>query len=443
MPVALLALAIAAFGIGTTEFVMMGLLPEVATDMNVSISAAGGYISLYALGVVIGAPLLTIAGMRVRRKTMLLSMLGLFIAGNLLSAIAPTHESLLAARFVAGLPHGTFFGIGAVVAASLVSRDKRGRAISMMFVGLTVANIVGVPVGTLLGQAIDWRWTFGLVALIGAVALAAVSALVPRQAKPTEVSVRGELSAFRRPQVWLAFAVVVFGFAATFSFYSYIKPLLVQVSGYTPLAATVLLALFGTGMTLGTVIGGRLADRSPMRTLYVFLTALAVVLTMFTFTAHNTVLVAVNVFLVGVTGFAAIPSIQARILDQAKEAPSLGSASIQSTFNIANSLGAYLGGLVIAAGFGLISPSWVGAVLALVGLGFAVLSGRLDRRGSWDGSGDNNRSDGGDHSGGRDRSDGEDRSEGRTRSGGSGTATGETAPAGVADSTGSRAAHAH
>nr|WP_245780079.1 MFS transporter [Actinopolyspora righensis] len=429
LPVALLALAIAAFGIGTTEFVMMGLLPEVATDMNVSISAAGGYISLYALGVVIGAPLLTIAGMRVRRKTMLLSMLGLFIAGNLLSAIAPTHESLLAARFVAGLPHGTFFGIGAVVAASLVSRDKRGRAISMMFVGLTVANIVGVPVGTLLGQAIDWRWTFGLVALIGAVALAAVSALVPRQAKPTEVSVRGELSAFRRPQVWLAFAVVVFGFAATFSFYSYIKPLLVQVSGYTPLAATVLLALFGTGMTLGTVIGGRLADRSPMRTLYVFLTALAVVLTMFTFTAHNTVLVAVNVFLVGVTGFAAIPSIQARILDQAKEAPSLGSASIQSTFNIANSLGAYLGGLVIAAGFGLISPSWVGAVLALVGLGFAVLSGRLDRRGSGNGSGDD------------DRSGSRDRSGGRIRSGGSGTATGETA--GVADSTSSRAAHAH
>ncbi|MGJ7905783.1 MFS transporter [Actinopolyspora sp. H202] len=410
MPVALLALAIAAFGIGTTEFVMMGLLPEVATDMNVSISAAGGYISLYALGVVVGAPLLTISGMRIRRKTMLLSMLGLFIVGNLLSAIAPTHESLLAARFVAGLPHGTFFGIGAVVAASLVSRDKRGRAISMMFVGLTVANIVGVPLGTLLGQAINWRWTFGLVALIGAVALAAVSVLVPRQAKPTEVSVRGELSAFRRPQVWLAFAVVVFGFAATFSFYSYIKPLLIQVSGYTPLAATVLLALFGTGMTLGTVIGGRLADRSPMRTLYIFLTALAVVLTMFTFTAHNTVLVAVNVFLVGVTGFAAIPSIQARILDQAKEAPSLGSASIQSTFNIANSLGAYLGGLVIAAGFGLISPSWVGAVLALVGLGFAVLSGRLDRRGAGGGSGR------------------------RNRSGGSETASEETAPARVAES---------
>lgn len=380
MPVALLALAIAAFGIGTTEFVMMGLLPEVASDMGVSISSAGGYISLYALGVVIGAPVLTAAGLRARRKSMLLGMMGVFIVGNLLSALAPTHNLLLAARFLAGLPHGVFFGIGAVVAASLVGPDKRGRAISMMFVGLTVANIVGVPAGTLLGQAMGWRWTFGLVAAIGVVALAAVAALVPQQPRPTEVSLRGELTAFARPQVWLAFAVVVFGFAATFSFYSYIQPLLTEVSGYTPMAATILLALFGTGMTVGTVLGGRLADRSPMKTLYVFLSALALLLTAFLVTAHNPVLVAINVFLVGVAGFAAIPSIQARILDQAKEAPALGSASIQSTFNIANSLGAYLGGVVIAAGFGLIAPSWVGALLALTGLGFAALSGWLDHR---------------------------------------------------------------
>lgn len=380
MPVALLALAIAAFGIGTTEFVMMGLLPEVASDMGVSISTAGGYISLYALGVVIGAPVLTAAGLRARRKSMLLGMMGLFIVGNLMSALAPTHDLLLAARFLAGLPHGVFFGIGAVVAASLVGPDKRGRAISMMFVGLTVANIVGVPVGTLLGQAMGWRWTFGLVAAIGVIALAAVAALVPQQPRPAEVSLRGELAAFARPQVWLAFAVVVFGFAATFSFYSYIQPLLTQVSGYTPMAATLLLALFGTGMTVGTVLGGRLADRSPMKTLYVFLSALALLLTAFLVTAHNPVLVAINVFLVGVAGFAAIPSIQARILDQAKEAPALGSASIQSTFNIANSLGAYLGGVVIAAGFGLIAPSWVGALLALTGLGFAALSGWLDHR---------------------------------------------------------------
>lgn len=380
MPVALLALAIAAFGIGTTEFVMMGLLPEVASYMQVSISDAGGYISLYALGVVVGAPLLTAAGMRMRRKTMLLSMMGLFTVGNVLSALAASHGLLLAARFVSGLPHGAFFGIGAVVAASLVARDKRAQAISMMFIGLTVANIVGVPVGTLLGQELGWRWTFALVAVIGLVALAAVGILVPQQPKPTDASLRTELLAFKRGQVWLAFAVVVFGFAALFSFYSYITPVLTEVTGYTPKAATLLLALFGVGMTVGTAVGGRLADRAPMRTLYVFLTALAGSLTLFLVTSQNMFLAAINVFLIGAAGFAAIPSIQARILDQAKEAPALGSASIQSTFNIANSIGAYLGGLVITGGFGLVAPSWVGALLALVGLGFALLSGFLDRR---------------------------------------------------------------
>jgi MFS transporter, DHA1 family, inner membrane transport protein len=379
LPVALLALAIAAFGIGTTEFVMMGLLPEVASNLHVSIPDAGGYISLYALGVVVGAPLLTAAGMRARRKTMLLSMMGLFTAGNVFSALAPTHEALLAARFVSGLPHGAFFGIGAVVASTLVARDKRAQAISMMFIGLTVANIIGVPAGTLLGQAMGWRWTFGLVAVIGVFALGAVLALVPQQPKPTEVSLRSELRAFRRPQVWLAFAVVVFGFAAIFSFYTYIKPVLTDVTGYTPTAVTVLLSLFGVGMTVGTAIGGRLADRAPMRTLYTFLTVLAASLMLFVITSQYPILAAVNVFLIGAAGFAAIPSIQARILDQAKEAPALGSASIQSTFNIANSLGASVGGLVIAGGFGLVAPSWIGALLAIVGLGFALLSGWLDR----------------------------------------------------------------
>ncbi|EHR61570.1 MFS transporter [Saccharomonospora cyanea] len=380
MSFALLALAIAAFGIGTTEFVMMGLLPDVAADLAVSIPDAGGYVSLYALGVVIGAPLLTILGMRTRRKSLLLSMLLLFTAGNLFSAFASTHGLLLAARFVSGLPHGTFFGIGAVVAADLAAPGRRAQAISTMFLGLTVANIVGVPLGTLLGQTFGWRWTFGLVALIGVAALAAVAVLVPAQPRPADVSLRGELRAFRSPQVWLAFAVVVFGFAATFSFYSYIKPVLTDVTGYSPTAVTVLLALFGVGMTVGTAVGGRLADRAPLRTLYVFLTALAASLALFVVTAHHAVLAPITVLLIGATGFAAIPSIQTRILDHARESPALGSASVQSTFNIANALGAYLGGLVIAAGFGLTSPSWVGALLAVVGLGFALLSGWLERR---------------------------------------------------------------
>ncbi|GAB3675840.1 MFS transporter [Saccharopolyspora tripterygii] len=380
MPIALLALAIAAFGIGTTEFVMMGLLPEVATDLQVSIPDAGGYISLYALGVVIGAPVLTMIGLRSRRKTMLLNMLVLFTAGNLFSAFAVNHETLLVARFISGLPHGAFFGIGAVVAAGLVAADRRGQAISMMFIGLTVANIVGVPIGTQLGNTLGWRWAFGLVAVIGLIALAAVALLVPRQPKPTEVSLRGELRAFRRPQVWIAFAVVVFGFAATFSFYSYIKPVLTDVTGFSATTVTPLLAVFGVGMTVGTALGGRLADRAPLKTLCAGLTSLAVSLAAFALTAQSPIMAPIMVFLIGATGFTAIPSIQARILDHAKEAPALGSASIQSTFNIANSLGAYLGGVVIAAGFGLVSPSWVGALLALVGLGFAVLSGVLDRR---------------------------------------------------------------
>ncbi len=379
MPIALLALAIAAFGIGTTEFVMMGLLPQVAHDLHISIPDAGGYVCFYALGVVIGAPVLTAAGMRVRRKTMLLSMLALFVCGNLLCAVAATHGQLLAARFVAGLPHGAFFGVGAVVAASLADRDKRARAISMMFLGLTVTNIVGVPAGTLLGQALGWRWTFVAVAALGMIAFAAVSALVPRQPRPVHASLRRELVAFRRPQVWLAFAVVVFGFAATFSFYSYVTPLLTNVAGFSPAAVTPLLSLFGVGLTVGGLAGGRLADRAPMRTVYVVLAALAVSLGMFVFTAHSMVLSAINLFLVGVTGMAAVPSIQARIMEQAKEAPVLGSASIQSTFNIANSLGAHLGGVIIAAGFGLVAPSWMGALLAAVGLGFAGWSGLLDR----------------------------------------------------------------
>lgn len=379
MPVALLALAIAAFGIGTTEFVMMGLLPEVASNLNVTLPQAGNYVSAYAMGVVVGAPLLTIGGMRARRKTMLLSMLALFTFGNVFSSLAGSHGMLLLARFVAGLPHGAFFGVGAVVAASLVARDKRAQAISMMFIGLTVANIVGVPVGTLLGQELGWRWTFALVAVIGVVAFAAVIALVPQQPKPTEVSLRTELSAFRRPQVWLSMAVVVFGFAATFSFYSYIKPALVNVTGYTPTGVTVLLALFGIGMTVGTAMGGRLADRAPLPTLVIGLTALAGSLSLFLVTSHSLVLAAITVFLVGATGFTAIPSIQARILDHAKEAPALGSASIQSAFNIANSLGAFVGGAVIAGGFGLLAPSWAGAILAMIGVGLALLSGRLDR----------------------------------------------------------------
>lgn len=383
MPLALLALAISAFGIGTTEFVMMGLLPAVAGDFGVSIPTAGHLISAYALGVVVGAPLLTAVTVRLPRKTVLLALMGVFTVGNLLSALATSHELLLAARFLTGLPHGAFFGAGATVAAGMVPRDKRAKALSMMFLGLTLANVAGVPAGTALGTHLGWRWTFTLIAAIGLVSIASITALVPHQPQERGASLGRELTVFRRPQVWLALSVVMFGFAGIFACFSYISPLLTEVAGYAPASVPYLLVLFGVGMTVGNLLGGRLADRALMPSVYAFLTGLAVMLALFVFTSHNALAAAVTIFLIGVAGFAAGPMMQTRILDKAEDAPTLASAAIQSAFNTANSLGAYLGGLVIAAGLGLTAPNWVGALLAALGLALAATSGVLERRDAW------------------------------------------------------------
>ncbi|MFF5991525.1 MFS transporter [Prauserella flavalba] len=380
MPIALLALAIGAFGIGTTEFVMMGVLPEAATDFGVSIPAAGYLISAYALGVVVGAPLLTVLAVRLPRKTMLMSMMGLFIAGNALFALAPNHEFGVLFRFLAGLPHGAFFGAGAVVASSLVGPGDKAKAVSMMFMGLTLANVIGVPLGTLLGQQVGWRSTFLLVALIGAAALLSITKLVPHQGRPAEASLRGELAAFRKPQVWLALAIVTFGLGGGFACLSYVTPMMTDVAGFQPATVTLLLSLAGLGMTLGNFLGGRLADRAPMPALCGALFGLGTVLTAFTVTAHSKIGAAITIFLIGVAAFMVGPILQARVMEKAGGSPSLVSAAVQSAFNIANSIGAYLGGLVIAGGMGLVAPNWVGALLAALGLGLAVVSAGLDRR---------------------------------------------------------------
>ncbi|MET9262793.1 MFS transporter [Amycolatopsis sp. NPDC004079] len=380
MPVALLALAVGAFGIGTTEFVMMGVLPLTAADFHIDIPSAGYFISAYALGVVIGAPLLTALAVRLPRKTMLLAMMGLFTVGNALFALSPNQDFGIAFRFLAGLPHGAFFGAGAVVASSLAQPGQRAKAVSMMFMGLTLANVIGVPLGTLLGQQVGWRATFGVVAVIGLLAIAAIAKLVPHQGRPADPSIRGELGAFRRPQVWLALAIVMFGLGGVFACMSYIAPMLTDVAGYSPANVTVLLSLAGVGMTIGNYLGGRLADKKLMPSLYVALLSLATVLAIFTVTAQGKVGAAITIFFVGVAGFMIGPMMQARIMEKAGGTPSLVSAAVQSAFNIANSIGAYLGGLVIAGGLGLLAPNWVGALLAVLGVSIAAVSGLLDRR---------------------------------------------------------------
>ncbi|MFB7234089.1 MFS transporter [Streptomyces sp. NPDC056269] len=380
MPLALLALAVGAFGIGTTEFVIMGLLPEIAADYGVSIPAAGLLVTGYALGVVVGAPLLTVFGAKVSRKRMLMLLMGLFVLGNLLSALAPNLGVMLTGRVVASLAHGSFFGIGSVVAAELVAPEKKAGAIATMFTGLTVANIVGVPLGTFIGQALGWRTTFAIVAALGIVGLLGIAKLVPAMPRPEGARLRGELKAFRNPQVLLAMAMTVLGFGGVFAAITYIAPMMTHVAGYADGSVTWLLVLFGIGMFLGNLLGGRFADRALMPMLYVALGGLAVVLALFTVTAHNKILAAITILLVGALGFATVPPLQKRVLDQAHGAPTLASAVNIGAFNLGNALAAWLGGLVIAAGLGYTAPNWVGAALAAAALGLALWSAALERR---------------------------------------------------------------
>ncbi|WP_106400277.1 MFS transporter [Actinocorallia populi] len=381
MPLALLALTIGAFGIGTTEFVIMGVLPQVAGDFGVSIPTAGRLVTGYALGVVLGAPLLTILGTKVPRKKMLVLLMGLFTVGNALSSVAPGFEVMLTGRVIASLAHGAFFGIGSVVAADLVAPQKKASAISLMFMGLTVANIVGVPGGTYIGHAFGWRATFALVAALGVVGLLGVMKLVPDAGRPpASENVRAELAAFKNVQVWLAMAMTVFGYGGVFAAITYISPMMTEVAGYSEAAVTWLLVLFGIGMFLGNLLGGKFADRALMPLLSASLGALALVLLVFTATAHDKVFAAITLTLIGALGFATVPPLQKRVLDQASAAPTLASAANIGAFNLGNALAAWLGGLVIAGGLGYTSPNWVGALLSGTALLLALLSAYLDKR---------------------------------------------------------------
>ncbi|MCC2274981.1 MFS transporter [Streptomyces sp. ET3-23] len=381
MPLALLALAIGAFGIGTTEFVTSGLLPEVAADFGVSIPTAGYLVTGYALGVVVGAPVLAIVGSRVPRKRMLMALMALFIAGNAISAAAPVFGVMLAGRIVASLAHGAFFGIGAIVAAGLVPPQKKAGAIAMMFTGLTVANVVGVPLGTLVGQNAGWRVTFFAIAGLGVLAVLGIAALVPEQGRPERTRIGGELAAFRNPQVLLAMAMTVLGFGGVFTMSTYITPMMTEVTGYAPASVTWLLVLFGLGLVGGNLVGGRYADRALMPMLCTALAGLAIVLALLPLAAHDKIAAAVAVPLVGAFGFATVPPLQKRVLDQTADAPTLASAVNIGAFNLGNAMAAWLGGLVISAGFGYTAPNGVGALMAAAALVLALVSAALERRG--------------------------------------------------------------
>lgn len=381
MPLALLALALGGFGIGLTEFVIAGLLPEVAADFRVDEATAGWLISGYALSVAVGAIGLTAAVTRFNRKHVLTALMVLFIAGNLTSAVATTYEAMLVGRILAALTHGAFFGIGAVVAANLVAPERRAGAIALMFAGLTSANVLGVPLGTLLGQQLGWRSTFWAISAIGIVALVGMATLVPHQPVDRDgPGLRGELGAFRSGQVWLSLAVTMLGFGGMFGAFTYIAYTLTEVSGFASRSVPWLLVLFGGGLFAGNWLGGRAADRSVPRTLAVVLAGLAVVLAGFALTAESQALTLVTLVLMGGFGFATVPGLQMRIMSYAGGAPTLASGSNIAAFNVGNALGAWLGGLTITAGLGYTSPLWVGAALSAAALVVLLVADRAARR---------------------------------------------------------------
>lgn len=378
MPVALFVLGLTVFGLGTTEFMIAGLLPELADAFDVTIPQAGHLISLFAVGVTVGAPLITMLASRLPRKATLVVLLAVFLAGELVAATAQSYGVLMAARVITALAHGAFFGIGAVVAASLVKPDKRARAIAIMFGGLTIATIAGAPLGAFLGQQLGWRAPFWAVFVIGAIGLIGVIALVPHQPREKTVSLRGELVAFRRVNVWLALATTLLSQAGLYAAYTYIAPLATGVTGFRAGVVPVLLTLFGIGTFCGTWLGGRLADRNLMRTLWIGMILLGGMLLLFQVSAHHKASMVVTVAAFGISGFLINPGLQTRVMNEAGEAPSLASAGNISAFNIGNAVGPWAAGLTIAGGHGYLAPAWVGTAFAAAALCTALASTARD-----------------------------------------------------------------
>jgi DHA1 family inner membrane transport protein len=374
-----LALACGGFGIGTGEFAIMGLLPNVADTFSVTTPQAGYVISAYALGVVVGAPVIAVLAAKMARRTLLLTLMLIFAAGNISSAMAPTFESFTLLRFVSGLPHGAYFGVAALVAASMVPVHRRARAVGRVMLGLTVATLLGTPLTTFFGQSLDWQVAFFSVGVLGLLTVALIWFYVPKDRVSEEAGFLRELGAFRRPQVWLTLGIAAVGYGGMFAMFSYIASTTTEVAMLPETAVPIMLVLFGVGMNAGNFIGSWLADKSLLGTIGGSLIYNVVVLTTFSLTAANPYMLGLCVFLVG-CGFAAGPALQTRLMDVAADAQTLAAASNHSAFNIANAIGAWLGGLVIAAGYGFAATGYVGAVLSFLGLFVFAASLRLERR---------------------------------------------------------------
>ena len=377
----ILAMSLGAFAIGTTEFASMGLLPQIAHDLGVSIPQAGMLITLYALGVVVGAPLVTIAAVRMPRARLLVLLIALIGLGNLLSAMADSYTVLAASRFLSGLPHGAYFGVASLVAARLSPAGRRARSVSLVMLGLTIATMLGVPASTALGQSVGWRSAYVTVVVIAAITTFAVWRLVPEpEGSGTTGSIRAELGALRRAQVWFALGIGSIGFGGMFAVYSYIGEIVPGVMGLGERAVPVALFVFGLGMTLGNILAGRLADRSVYGTIFLGLIGMALSLAVFALVAHSAIAGMLLLLALAITSQMMGPSLQLFLLDASPDAPSLAAALHHSALNIGNSLGAALGAAVLAAGWGLLAPAWTGMALAILGLGIAGWSFAVHRR---------------------------------------------------------------
>jgi DHA1 family inner membrane transport protein len=366
-----LALAVGSFGIGTGEFVIMGLLPNVADTFGVTTPEAGHVISAYALGVVVGAPVIAVLAAKMARRTLLLLMMAIFAAGNISSAFAPTFASFTALRFITGLPHGAYFGVAALVAASMVPVHRRVRAVGQV--------LIGTPIATFLGQLLNWRAAFMMVGGIGLATMLLIALFLPRDRVKEGASITRELGALKRIQVWLTLGIAAVGFGGMFSIFSYVATTTTQVAGLGASMVPVVLALFGIGMNVGNVVGSRLGDISLKGTIGGMMIFNIIIMTLFSLTAANPVMLCVCVFLIG-CGFAACPAVQTRLMDVAADAQTLAAASNHSAFNIANALGAWLGGMVITWGFTAAATGYVGAVLSVAGLAVFAVSVGLERR---------------------------------------------------------------